>query len=362
MTATAASAVEKRKKPWTKARVIDLLIDILCFVVVGAASLTCILPFIHILAKSLSDNAYVVANKVLLLPKSDVGVNLEAYNKVFHDPTIMQSLWVTVLVTVVFTAIGMFLTVCASYALTRPELRGRKVMTFMIMFTMYFTAGTIPDYLLMNQLHMLDTIWCLILPLCFAPYNLLIMKNNFQGSIPESLIESARLDGASHFTILGKIVVPLSKPIMATIALFYAVGRWNAYSDALYYIKQNVALRPLQLKLYYLIVAASESFQTEGVATVSMTNRGAEGRLHHLCRCSHHLRISVHPEVFRAGHDGRRRQRLSGHLLPLREACNPTLLLNLFFNKEENNEKNISTWHGCCHDRHPARRLRRLYG
>lgn len=240
MTATAASAVEKRKKPWTKARVIDLLIDILCFVVVGAASLTCILPFIHILAKSLSDNAYVVANKVVLLPKSDIGVNLEAYTKVFHDPTIMQSLWVTILVTVVFTAIGMFLTVCASYALTRPELRGRKVMTFMIMFTMYFTAGTIPDYLLMNQLHMLDTIWCLILPLCFAPYNLLIMKNNFQGSIPESLIESARLDGASHFTILGRIVVPLSKPIMATIALFYAVGRWNAYSDALYYIKQMV--------------------------------------------------------------------------------------------------------------------------
>ena len=243
MTTATAPAVEKRKKPWTKARVIDLIIDIFCFVIVGAASLTCILPFIHILAKSLSDNAYVVANRVILLPMSDAGINLDAYNKVFHDPTIMQSLWVTALVTVVFTAIGMFLTVCASYALTRPEFHGRKVFTFMIMFTMYFTAGTIPDYLLMNQLHMLDTIWCLILPLCFAPYNLLIMKNNFQGSIPESLIESARLDGASHFTILAKIVVPLSKPIMATIALFYAVGRWNAYSDALYYIKQNVSLR-----------------------------------------------------------------------------------------------------------------------
>ena len=256
MTTATAPAVEKRKKPWTKARVIDLIIDIFCFVIVGAASLTCILPFIHILAKSLSDNAYVVANRVILLPMSDAGINLDAYNKVFHDPTIMQSLWVTVLVTVVFTAIGMFLTVCASYALTRPEFHGRKVFTFMIMFTMYFTAGTIPDYL----------------PLCFAPYNLLIMKNNFQGSIPESLIESARLDGASHFTILAKIVVPLSKPIMATIALFYAVGRWNAYSDALYYIKQNVSLRPLQLKLYYLIVAASESFQSEGVSTVAMTN------------------------------------------------------------------------------------------
>ena len=97
MTTATAPAVEKRKKPWTKARVIDLTIDIFCFVIVGAASLTCILPFIHILAKSLSDNAYVVANRVILLPMSDAGINLDAYNKVFHDPTIMQSLWVTAL-------------------------------------------------------------------------------------------------------------------------------------------------------------------------------------------------------------------------------------------------------------------------
>ena len=89
MTTATAPAVEKRKKPWTKARVIDLIIDIFCFVIVGAASLTCILPFIHILAKSLSDNAYVVANRVILLPMSDAGINLDAYNKVFHDPTIM---------------------------------------------------------------------------------------------------------------------------------------------------------------------------------------------------------------------------------------------------------------------------------
>lgn len=262
----------EKKRPWTKTRIANLLADILCCAVVGLASLTCVLPFVHILAKSLSDNAYVVANKVILLPISDIGINLEAYTKVFHDATIMRSLWITVLVTVVFTVIGMILTISASYALTRRELHGRKLMTFLIMFTMYFTAGTIPDYLLMNQLHMLDTAWCLILPLCFAPYNLLIMKNNFQGSIPESLIESARLDGAGHFTILARIVVPLSKPIIATIALFYAVGRWNAYSDALYYIKQRTDLRPLQLKLYYLIVAASESFQTEGVTTTAMTN------------------------------------------------------------------------------------------
>lgn len=272
MNTSTAEAISTRKKPWTKARVLNVVVDALCMIVVAVASLSCILPFINILAKSLSDNAYVAAHRVVLWPMSDTVINLEAYNRVFHDSSIINSLWVTIEVTVIFTAIGMFLTICASYALTRPELHGRKVMTFMIMFTMYFTAGTIPDYLLMSEMHMLDTIWCLILPLCFAPYNLLIMKNNFQGSIPESLIESARLDGASHFTILGRIVVPLSKPIIATIALFYAVGRWNAYADALYYIKQRVDLRPLQLKLYYLIVAASESFQSEGISSAVMTN------------------------------------------------------------------------------------------
>lgn len=243
--------------------------DIICWVIIAVASLSCIFPFIHIAAKSLSTNAFVVANKVFLLPK---GLNFDAYNKIFHDASILRSLYVTVIVTVAFTAIGMFLTISASYALTRSELKGRRVFTFLIMFTMYFAAGTIPDYLLMNDLHMLDSWWCLILPLCFAPYNLLIMKNNMSGSIPESLIESARLDGASHFRILTSIVVPLSKPIIATITLFYAVGRWNAYADALYFIKQRTDLYPLQLKLYYLIVAANDSFQSEGVTAVSMTN------------------------------------------------------------------------------------------
>lgn len=252
------------KKKWTKARMTGLLGDIVCCLVVGIAALSCVVPFIHIAAKSVSEEAYVVAQKVFLIPK---GFQLDAYAKIFQDDSILRSMFVTIVVTVSFTVIGMVLTVCASYALTRKGLKGGKVMIFLIMFTYYFTAGSIPDYLLMNNLHLLDTWWCLILPLCFAPYNFLIMKNNFQSSIPESLFESARLDGASHVTILTRIVLPLSKPILATVALFYAVGRWNAYSDALYYIKQRVDLRPLQLKLYYLIVAATESFQSEGVAS-----------------------------------------------------------------------------------------------
>ena len=247
----------------------DYVITACFYIILALVAAICLFPFLHVLSKSISDEAYVIANKVVLFPK---GFSLDAYKKVFADSSIMRSLYVSVVVTVAFTAIGMFLTVCASYALTRKELKGRRVMTFLIMVSMYFTAGTIPDYLLMNNLHMLDTWWCLILPLCFSPYNFLIMKNNFSSTIPNSLIEAAVMDGAGHFTILARIVLPLTKPIIATITLFYAVGRWNTYSDALYYIKQRVDLRPLQLKLYYLVVSAQESFQAEGGVTGVLTN------------------------------------------------------------------------------------------
>lgn len=257
------------KKAWTGYRVANLIGDILCWLIIGVAAVSCVIPFIHILAKSISNEGSVVANKIFLIPDA---FRLEAYKRIFQDASLIRSLYVTVVVTVVFTLLGMVLTVSCAYALTRPELKGRTVFSALIMITYYFTAGIIPDYLLMNSLHLLDTWWCLILPLCFAPYNLLILKNNLQGSIPESLIESARLDGASHFTILGRIVVPLSKPILATVALFYAVGRWNAYSDALYYIQRRTDLRPLQLKLYYLIVAATESLQMDSGAVQVMTN------------------------------------------------------------------------------------------
>lgn len=264
-----SSAVAAPKKVWTAARKKDLFFDTLFIIILTLVSFMCLFPFIHVFSKSISEEAYVIANKVVMLPK---GFSLNAYEKIFADKSILRSMWVTIVVTVTFTIIGMFLTVCAAYALSRKELKGRTLMSFLIMCTMYFVAGTIPDYLLMNSLHMLETWWCMILPLCLAPYNLLIMKNNFQGNINDSLVESAVIDGAGHFRILWSIVLPLSKPIMATIALFYAVGRWNAYQDALYYIKQRTDLRPLQLKLYYLIVSATESFQAEGGVIGVLTN------------------------------------------------------------------------------------------
>jgi len=258
-----------KTKKITSKRFKGNIADVFFWIIILLVSLTCLFPFVHVFSVSISNEAYVIANKVVLLPK---GFNLTAYQKIFADSSIIRSLFITVLITVLFTVIGMFLTISAAYALSRKELKGAKIMTFLILFTMYFAAGMIPDYLLMQNLHMLDTIWSLVLPLCFAPYNLLIMKNNFSSSIPDSLVEAAVVDGAGHFKILTKIVVPLSKPIIATIALFYAVGRWNAYQDALFYIKQRADLRPLQLKLYYLVVSSQESFQAEGGNAGVLTN------------------------------------------------------------------------------------------
>jgi len=231
-------------------------------------TLTCVLPFVHVIAKSFSTDAYVLAGRVFLWP---MGITAEAYTKIFADASILRSLWSSLVVTLSFTAIGMFITICAGYALTRPQLKGRRIFNFMCIFTLYFSGGIIPEYILIASLGMMDSQWSLILPLAFSAYNLVIMKNSITISIPLSLEESARIDGAGHFRILGSIVIPLSKPILATLSLFFAVGRWNAYQDALFYIKQRVDLRPLQLKLYYLIVQASESFNLEATQ-VSLIN------------------------------------------------------------------------------------------
>lgn len=236
--------------------------DALIRLVLILTSLACLLPFLHVVSKSLSEDAFVIANKVYIWPE---GFTFEAYKKIFSDNSILRSLYVSVLSTALFTVIGMLVTVCAAYPLSRKQLKGRTLFTVLFTFTLYFSGGIIPEYLLVSNLGMLDTIWSIILPPAFSAFNFLIMKTSLTHSIPVSLEESARIDGAGHFRILTSIVIPLSKPIIATLSLFYAVGRWNTYQDALFYIKQNTDLRPLQLKLYFLVVRASESFQLENV-------------------------------------------------------------------------------------------------
>ena len=161
-------------------------------------------------------------------------------------------------------------TLCA-YPLIFDKLKGRKVINVFIILTMFFNAGAIPNYLLMKTLGLLDNPLVLIVPACLSVYNMIIMKSFFYG-IPESLRESAEIDGATFVQILWKIYVPLSKPVYATLTLFYAVGRWNGYSDALMYVKNN-KLYPLQLLLYNVLkninqveVATQEGFSTPGLS------------------------------------------------------------------------------------------------
>lgn len=250
-----------------RVRVSDFVIAFVIFLL----SLTCIVPFIHIAAKSISSNTAVLSKSVYLWPKD---LNFEAYASIFRDGQLTHSMVYTIWMTVLFTVIGMIVTILAAYPLARKELRGRTVFAFIIMFTMYFSAGLIPEYLLYKDLGLLNTMWVLVLPLCFSPYNMLIMRSFIRSTIPDSLYEAANLDGANHFQTLFQVVLPLSKPILATLALFYAVGRWNAYADAKYYITTK-ALQPLQYLLSNMVlnsgqdaVSLSESAAVESTPEV----------------------------------------------------------------------------------------------
>jgi len=225
----------------------DYIIAFIIFIL----ALSCLLPFMHVLAISLSSNAPVMARQVNLFP---IGLTFNAYTSVFRDGQMTYALWYTVRMTVIFTIIGMFVTICAAYPLSIKGLRGRTMFAFIFMFTMLFGAGLIPDFLLFRDLGLINTMWVLILPPAFAPFNILIMRTYFQSTIPESLYEAAELDGSGRIRTLISIVLPLSKPILATIALFFAVGRWNAFGDAMFFVTDR-ALMPLQLILRNMILA-----------------------------------------------------------------------------------------------------------
>ncbi len=244
--------------------------DFIMMAVIVLLCLTCILPFIHVAVKSISGNTAVLAKQVFFWPKD---ITLDAFKRVFGDNTMTYSMLFSVIVTLVFTFLGMIVCTCAAYPLSKKRLKGRSVITFLLMVSMYFNAGIIPAYLLYQQLNVLDTVWVLILPLIYSPYNMLIMKNFFLSTIPDSLEESAFLDGASNFQILTKIVLPLSKPILATLSLFYAVGRWNSFSDNMYYTR-DAKLKLIQYKLYQLVASASEA-QTASLADTGGVSQSA---------------------------------------------------------------------------------------
>lgn len=213
-----------------------------------AAVVICLAPFLHIIAVSLSSNRAITSGEVTLFP---IEFSMDAFSKVFSDMSMIRSLGFSVLLTVAFTLICLMMTIAAAYPLTKNNLKGRKLFMIVIVATMFFSGGIIPEYILVRDLNMLNSVWSLILPGLISPFYLIILITFFNG-IPESLEEAAEIDGSSQFGTLVRIILPLSLPVLATLSLFYAVGRWNGFQDALMYISKP-DLYPIQLKLYQMI-------------------------------------------------------------------------------------------------------------
>ncbi len=241
-----------------KRRTGDFVIAAVCFLFV----LICLLPLVNILARSLSSSQAMINNRVSFWP---VEFTLESYHYVLKDNAFIRSLGWTAILTLICTGVSLVVTILCSYPLMYDSLKGKKFLNGMMLLTMYFSAGTIPNYLLMKQLNLIDNPLVLILPNCLSIFNMIILRSFLYG-IPDSLRESAELDGAGPFAVLMKIYLPLSKPVLATLALFYAVGRWNGFSDALMYLPGKPLYHPIQLKLYQVInnLSAIDVAQQEG--------------------------------------------------------------------------------------------------
>jgi ABC-type glycerol-3-phosphate transport system permease component len=226
-------------------------IIVLCFV-----SATMLYPFLNVLAKSFSGNMAIVRGEVGLFP---VAFTFYGYEEIFKRTIIFQSLLNTVFITVAGTFLGLFLTATCAFSLSRTNLLGRKVLFFYFLFTMLFNGGLIPTFLIIKSLKLVNSLWALVLPQAFATYYMILMKNYFE-SVSKDLQDAATIDGCSDLMLFVKIMLPLSSPMLATLALFFAVIKWNLFTPALFYITdQN--LFPIQVILRDLV------FQSQFIET-----------------------------------------------------------------------------------------------
>lgn len=227
----------------------DRIFNGIVLTIATIAMLLVLYPLIYILSCSISDASYVARGEIWLLPK---GVNFRGYARVFEDPNIMTGYANTLFYTVAGTMLNLAMTLTAGYALSKKTLPGRKYIMLFIIFTMYFSGGLIPTYLLVKNLKLLDTRLVLIVMGAVSVYNLIVARTFFQG-IPEELEEAATIDGCSTFKLFWSIVLPLSKALMSVMVLYYGVAHWNSYFNALIYISSD-AKKPLQIFLRRILI------------------------------------------------------------------------------------------------------------
>ncbi|MDY2658270.1 MAG: carbohydrate ABC transporter permease [[Ruminococcus] gnavus] len=228
--------------------------DIALIVFMAIISIIFLYPFLNVIAVSLSSNRMISTGQVTFFPKE---LMLEGYRMLFQEQNIFRAYFNTIIIAVGYTAVNLICTSMIAYAMMVPDFVLKKFLTIFLLITMFFGGGTVPTYLLIQNLHMMDTWWALILPNAVGAYNVFVYRSFYRGISPE-IREAARIDGASDFKILTKIYVPLSKALYATFGLFSVVGIWNNYYDALLYIK-NPDLQPIQMILRKIVFSTGLS-------------------------------------------------------------------------------------------------------
>ena len=223
----------------------DKAFIILVYVLLSAVMLIVLYPLIYIVSASFSDPQAVVSGKVMLWP---VDVTLRGYKAVFRNPKILTGFMNSFIYMGVGTVVNLIMTMLCAYPLSRKEFTARNKIAALFVFTMYFSGGLMPTYMIVNKLGLINTRWAMIIPSAMSTYNMIIARTYMVNSIPDELYEAAQIDGCSPFKYLLKVVVPLCKPILAVLTLYYGIAKWNNYFDAMLYIN-DASLQPLTIVL-----------------------------------------------------------------------------------------------------------------
>ncbi|MDF2934910.1 MAG: transporter permease [Paenibacillaceae bacterium] len=248
------------------------IFNIFNLVLLTLISMAMFLPFLNVIAQSFSTSDAIINGRVGLWPKEFTMIN---YEYVFSDQSIWRAFGVSVYITVLGTFINLAATSSLAYPVSRPEFVGRKYIVLMVLFTMVFTAPLIPNFILIKNVGLMNTLWALMIPGAISAFNFFVMRSFF-AQIPSELIDASRIDGCGELRIIYSIVLPLSKPVMASLGIFYAVGHWNAYMNALYYINKP-SLWPLQVKLKKLFESDDISIDPASSAFSALAHTSPEG-------------------------------------------------------------------------------------
>lgn len=248
----------------------SILFDSVNVIITGLLGLTCLYPIVYILFASFSNGNLLMSHTGLLL--KPLGFTLDTYKMVFKDPMIFKGYANTLFVVIVGTALNIIMTLLGAYFLSRRDVYFQKAVMIFIMITMFFNGGMIPTYLTVTGLGLDNSLWALIIPVAISTFNMIIMRTGME-SIPVSLEESVKLDGGGHLTVLFAIVVPLSLPTIAVLILYYAVGHWNSWFNAMLYIKDR-SKYPLQLVLRGILLSNDTTAMTASTTAVDTASIG----------------------------------------------------------------------------------------